>query len=158
MKTSSHPQAQEYLEPTHSLGYLCRINFREFSKALEKLTLPYGISAGQWRFLRVLWQRDNLTQRELSQRVGTREATTVRSVRKLEAAGLVVRRPSENDRRKVFVRLTPKARRLEHQLMPMVAEVNEMALTDISAADIETARRVLTQAYANLKQDQFPHE
>lgn len=155
---ASPSDAEPYLEPTHSLGYLCRINFREFSKALEKLTLPYGISAGQWRFLRVLWQQDNLTQRQLSQRVGTREATTVRSVRNLESAGLVTRNPSENDRRKVFVRLTPKARRLERKLMPMVAEVNDRALTNISAADIETARRVLTQAYVNLIQEQSPHD
>lgn len=151
--SSSRSEAQQYLDPTHSLGYLCRINFREFSKALEKLTLPHGISAGQWRFLRVLWQQDNLTQRQLSQLVGTTEATTVRSVRNLEEAGLVTRTPSENDRRKVFVRLTPRAKRLERKLLPMVAEVNNTALTNISEADIETARRVLTQAYTNLIQE-----
>ncbi len=140
------------------MGYLCRINFREFSKALEKLTLPHGISAGQWRFLRVLWQQDNLTQRELSQLVGTREATTVRSVRKLEQAGLVTRTPFAADRRKVYVRLTPKARRLERKLMPLVAEVNAKALRNISAADVDTARRVLAQAHANLIQEQSSHD
>ena len=141
---------EEHLDPMRSLGYLCRINFREFARALEQLTLPAGVSAGQWRFLRVLWQQDNLTQRELSALVGTREATTVRSVRSLEEAKLVVREPSSHDRRKVFIRLTPLARRLERKLMPLVVSVNEQALQGISADDIETTRRVLAQTFKNL--------
>jgi hypothetical protein len=30
-----------YLDPLHSVGYLSRINFRAFSKALENLTEPH---------------------------------------------------------------------------------------------------------------------
>ncbi len=63
-----------YLTPMHSMGYLTRVNFRMFSRALEKLTLPHGVSAGQWRLLRVLWEEDNITQRELSERTGTKRS------------------------------------------------------------------------------------
>lgn len=139
-----------YLDPMHSLGYLTRVNFRLFSAALEKLTLPHGVSAGQWRLLRVLWEEDNITQRELSERTATKEATTVHAVRSLITAGFAVRTPCKEDRRKVYITLTPKARRLRAKLMPLVAEVNEHALAGIDPADVEIARRVLSLTHANL--------
>ncbi len=134
----------------HSLGYLSRVNFRLFSKALENLTLPHGVSAGQWRLLRVLWELDNITQRELSDLCGTKEATTVHAVRSLIGAGLATRTPCNQDKRKVYITLTRKAKRLRARLMPLVVEVNEQALAGINAKDVATARRVLTQAHLNL--------
>ena len=133
-----------------SIGYLSRINFRAFSAELEKLTSPEGVSAGQWRFLRVLWESDDITQRELSDRVGIKEATTVRAIDGLVKAGLVVRHRSTEDRRKINIKLTPKASRLKSKLLPMVSEVNERALRGLSQADIDTTRRVLMHTYNNL--------
>ncbi len=139
-----------YLEPMHSLGYLTRVNFRLFSIALEELTLPHGVSAGQWRLLRVLWEKDNITQRELSEQTATKEATTVHAVRSLINAGLAIRTPCTEDRRKVYITLTAKARRLKATLMPMVVEVNERALAGIDPAEVEIARKVLSLTHANL--------
>ena len=145
------PKAKAYLEPMQSLGYLSRVNFRMFSRNLEKLTLPHGVSGGQWRFLRVLWEQDNLTQRELSNRAGTKEATTVRAIRGLVKSDFVLRTQSTTDKRKFHITLTPKARRLKTKLMPMVVRVNQQAIGNISQADIDTTRRVLAQTYANLQ-------
>lgn len=141
---------QDYLDPMNSIGYLARINFRAFSRALEQLTLQHGISAGQWRFLRVLWEQDDITQRELSDRVGIKEATTVKAVSALVAAGLVDRHPSQQDKRKIHIRLTRKAKRLRDKLLPMVTQVNEQALRGIPQADIDTTRRVLARTFTNL--------
>ena len=141
-----------YLDPMHSVGYQCRVNFRDFSRVLEQLTLPYGISAGPWRFLRVLWEEDGLSQRQLSERAGLREATTVRAVRSMMEAGLVVRTQCPDDKRKFIVKLTPKGRKLRTRLMPMVVKVNEIALRGIPKKDVDVARRVLAQSYANLRE------
>jgi len=139
-----------YLDPMNSIGYLSRINFRAFSRALEKMTITHGVTAGQWRFLRVLWEEDNITQRELSDRVGIKEATTVRAVTRLVKGRFVTRNACASDKRKLRIVLTPKARRLRAKLMPMVLEVNERAIKGLSRDDIETTRRVLAQTYANL--------
>ncbi len=139
-----------YLDPMHSLGYLTRVNFRDFSKALEKLTLPHGVSSGQWRLLRVLWEDDNITQRELSERTGNKEATTVHAVRSLVAAGLATRTRCKIDKRKQYIRLTPRARRLKAKLMPMVVQVNELAIAGIDAREVAITRKVLAQTYENL--------
>ncbi|MGI9327800.1 MAG: MarR family winged helix-turn-helix transcriptional regulator [Pseudomonadales bacterium] len=151
-KAVKAPSTSPYLDSMHSIGYLARINFRAFSRILEQLTLPLGVSAGQWRFLRVLWEQDNITQRELSDRVGTKEATTVHGVRSLISSGLAKRTRCTEDKRKIYITLTPRARRLRAKLMPMVAAVNEMALAGINPKDAAIARRVLAQTYANLEE------
>ena len=69
--------AEYYTDPENSIGYLARVVFRSFSRLLERRTLTHDVSAGQWRFLRQLWREDGITQRELSERVGMREPTTV---------------------------------------------------------------------------------
>ena len=142
--------AAEYLDPMHSIGYLSRINFRAFSAELEKLIGKHGVTTGQWRFLRVLWEEDDITQRELSDRVGIKEATTVRALNGLVSAGLVVRSRSTTDKRKKSVRLTRKARMLKDKLLPMVSVVNARAEKGLSKKDIETTRRVLARTYQNL--------
>jgi DNA-binding MarR family transcriptional regulator len=139
-----------YEDPSHSLGYLCRIAFRHFSRALEKRTLPKGVSSGQWRFLRVLWTEDGLTQRELSRRVGMREPTTVTALKRLERSGLIRRAGSEMDRRKVHVHLTAKAVALKAELMPMVAEVNVLATRGMKPGDVALLRDLLERLAANL--------
>jgi DNA-binding MarR family transcriptional regulator len=141
---------KKFEDPTNSVGYLLRIAFRSFSRALERRTLPFGISGGQWRFLRVLWTEDGLTQIELSRRVGMREPTTVAAVNGMERAGLVLRRKSKTDRRKVYVHLTSRAKRLKSKLMPFVAEVNALGLEGLSARRKEGLRQELIKIIANL--------
>ncbi len=142
-----------YADPTNSIGYLTRIAFRAFSRALEVRTAPHGVSSGQWRFLRVLWREDGLTQRELSRRVGMREPTTVIALKSLERSGFVTRQKSVEDRRKVHVFLTPEARALEAVLLPAVAEVNAVALAGLNPDEIDVLRKALTQVGRNLAAD-----
>ncbi|HET7335049.1 MAG TPA: MarR family transcriptional regulator [Rhizomicrobium sp.] len=152
-KKKDDAQLSRFDDPTNSYGYLLRITFRSFSRALERRTLPHGVTSGQWRFLRVLWNEDGLTQRELSRRVGMREPTTVAAVNSLERAGFVTRRKSEKDRRKVHVFLTARAKRLKPKLMPYVAEVNEIGLRGVSPHDVKLIREVLLKIRENFNED-----
>jgi len=139
-----------YEEPTNSVGFLARLTFRAFARALERRTIKKGVTIGQWRFLRVLWVEDGLTQRELSRRVGLREPTTVTALRSMERDGLILREQSSQDRRRVHVYLTTKAKRLRRGLLPAVAEVNKIAAAGIPDADLDTLQRTLMQIVANL--------
>jgi len=147
---SSADSAVRFADPNTSVGYLTRIAFRAFSRALERRTLPFGVSAGQWRFLRQLWIEDGLTQRELSRRVSMREPTTVTAVNSLVRSGFVDRVPSVSDRRKVHIHLTERGRTLRAALLPMVAEVNDLATQGIEPVEMATFLRVLASINANL--------
>lgn len=142
--------------PGGSTGYLVRQAHNALQRLLEQAIAPHGVLRGQWYFLRVLWEEEGLTQRELSARVGTKEPTTIVALRSMEAAGLVKRRRSETDRRKIHVDLTPKARRLRDKLLPLARSVNETATRGLSPDDLETLHRLLQKMVANL--DEPPAE
>ena len=138
-----------YADRMQSIGHLTRIAFRDFSGALGARFAKHDVTPGQWRFLRVLWEEDGISQRELSERVGAREATTVRSVRSLLSSGLVERHDDADDARKFRIFLTTRAKRLEATLLPYVSEVHAIAERGILRKDIETTRRVLLAMHRN---------
>ncbi len=129
--------------PEHSTGYLLRDTFRAFSKVLAARISPHGVTIGQWYFLWVLWEEDGLTQRELSQRVGMMEPTTVTALNGMEKRGYVRRVRNTEDRRKVNVFLTRKGRSLRNKLLPYAIEVNRFATEGVSEADLENLRSTL---------------
>jgi DNA-binding MarR family transcriptional regulator len=138
------------LPPWLSSGHLVRDAHRAFQRLLERRIAPYGVSRGQWYFLRVLWTSDGLSQRELSARVGMMEPTTVIALRSMEKAGLVRRVRSENDQRKVRVLLTAKAKRLRNELLGVARGITAAAETGIAARDLASFRRVIAQMTASL--------
>ena len=138
-----------YADRMQSIGHLARITFRDFSGELGARFAKHDVTPGQWRFLRVLWEQDGISQRELSERVGAREATTVRSVRSLLASGLVERHDDADDARKFRIFLTARAKRLEATLLPYVSDVHAIAERGIPRKDIETTRRVLLAMHRN---------
>jgi DNA-binding MarR family transcriptional regulator len=133
-----------------SLGYLVRDANRAFQRLLEKRIAPHGVTRGQWYFLRVLWEQDGLSQRELSSRVGMMESTTVIALRSMEKAGLIRRTRSADDRRVTRVHLTPKARRLRDRLLDISRGVNEQGADGIDAARLDEFRRVIARMTENL--------
>ena len=146
-------QESPYSEWTNSLGYLVRRSFRSLSAALEIRTSEYGVTASQWHFLRVLWLEDGISQRELSRRVNMREPTTVIAVKRLEKAGLIFRKPSAEDGRRIDIFLTPKAKKLKSKLMPLVEEVNDLAMKGMTADERSELRRLLTKVNRNLESE-----
>jgi MarR family transcriptional regulator, organic hydroperoxide resistance regulator len=136
--------------PRISSGYLVRDAHRAFQRLLERRIAPYGVTRGQWYFLRVLWIRDGLSQRELSARVGMMEPTTVIALRSMEKAGLIHRVRSDDDRRKVRVLLTARAKRLRNELLDVARTITDEAEEEISARDLASFRRVIARMTANL--------
>lgn len=144
-----HP-AKYYTDPDHSIGYLARVVFRSFSRLLERRTLTHDVSAGQWRFLRQLWRQDGITQRELSERVGMREPTTVVALKSLEAAEFIRREKTDTDKRKTYIYLTPHAKALELVLAPMNAEIHEVATRGMTDAEVEVLQAMMKRVIENL--------
>jgi len=138
------------LPPRLSSGYLVRDAHRAFQRLLERRIAPYGVSRGQWYFLRVLWIDDGLSQRELSARVGMMEPTTVIALRSMEKAGLILRVRADHDRRKVRVLLTAKAKRLRKELIGVARGITDAAEQGVAARDLVSFRRAIARMTANL--------
>jgi len=147
--SAGHDRAAEF-PPRLSSGYLVRDAHRAFQRLLERRIAAYGVTRGQWYFLRVLWNADGLSQRELSARVGMMEPTTVVALRGMAASGFVRRVRSDDDRRKVRVFLTAKAKRLRNELLDVARSITAEAEQGIAARDLAAFRRVIARMTANL--------
>jgi MarR family transcriptional regulator, organic hydroperoxide resistance regulator len=133
-----------------SVGYQVRQANRALQRELEDTIRPFGITTGMWYFLRVLWDTDGLSQRELSERVGTTEPTTVTALHAMEKRGLVVRVQNSGDRRKSNIYLTQPARQLRDMLLMHARGVNRTATSGIPASEIVALKRTLEKIRANL--------
>jgi DNA-binding MarR family transcriptional regulator len=133
-----------------SSGFLVRDANRAFQRLLERRIADYGVTRGQWYFLRVLWSEDGLSQRQLSARVGTMEPTTVIALRSMEKSGLIRRVRSRDDRRRSHVWLTPKAQRLRSELLRLARGITDQAEQGVGRADLAVFRRVIRRMTENL--------
>jgi len=112
----------------------------------------HGVSFGHWTFLRILWGRDGLTQRELSDEAGVMEPSTHAAIKAMEKLGYVRRTQLPGNRKTVYVHLTPRGRSLRAKLVPLAVAANRRAVRGLSSAEVETARRVLMAVTENLRQ------
>ena len=63
---SGDAEAPEFqFAKAESMGYLLRQAYRTFNKVLQAHIAADHVTIGMWNYLRVLWDEDGLTQREL---------------------------------------------------------------------------------------------
>ncbi|HEX9395978.1 MAG TPA: MarR family transcriptional regulator [Burkholderiales bacterium] len=114
------------------------------------------MSFGHWTFLRILWERDGHTQRELSGEAGVMEPTTAAALKAMEKLGYVSRSRRGGNRKNVHVHLTRKGRALRARLEPLAEEVNRMAVRGVRAGDVAAMRRALLAIIGNLMKNPSP--
>jgi DNA-binding MarR family transcriptional regulator len=161
LRAASEPATREILRhwqeavPNDRLAHLVKHAARGFARALQMRLAEHAVSYGHWSFLRILWESEGLTQRQLSGQAGVMEPTTFSALNAMERLGYVVRKPSPTSRKEIHVYLTRKGRGLKNKLVPLAEEVNKVALRDIGAADIATTRRTLLAFIENLAADEM---
>ena len=123
-------------------------------RSLQNRLAEHGVSFGHWAFLRILWEKDGLTQRELSEQAGVMEPTTFSALKTMETLGYVARKQMHGNRKKVFIFLTHRGRALKAKLVPLALDVNRVAVRGASAAEIAVTRKTLLAMIANLAEDE----
>ncbi len=143
---------QHWLEsvPDDRLAHLIRDVARAQMRALQQRLAPFGVSFGHWTFLRILWIRDGLTQKELSDLAGVMEPTTFSAVKAMEQMGLIERRQLAGNRKNMHVFLTPSGRALQKKLVPLAEEVNHISVRGIPDKTVTTLRKSLLAMIENL--------
>ncbi len=121
-------------------------------RSLSRRLAAHGVPFGHWTFLRILWERDGLTQRQLSEEAGVMEPSTFAAIKAMEKLGYVKRKRLPENRKNVYVHLTPKGRALESKLVPLARQVNEKGLRGLSARERATVRRALMTMIDNLRE------
>jgi DNA-binding MarR family transcriptional regulator len=140
--------------PDDRLAHLVKDATRALLRALQTRLAAHGVSIGHWTFLRILWERDGLTQRELSEQAGLMEPTTYSAVLAMARLGYVTRRHRGDNRKNVHVFLTRKGRALKAKLVPLAEDVNRVAARRVASADIAVTRLTLLAVIENLAREE----
>ena len=141
--------------PNDRMAHLVKDATRALVRSLQTRLAKHEVSFGHWTFLRILWEKDGLTQRELSREAGVMEPTTFTALKTMESRGYILRRQLAGNRRKVHIFLTTRGRALKRTLVPLAEAVNRAAVRGVTSADIAATRRTLMSVLVNLARDEL---
>ena len=131
-----------------TFGPLLHGTARAWRLKLDERLKPMGLSQAKWRTLMHLsLAEDALTQAEIAARLGVEEPTVVTLLHRLEKEGWIIRRGSPHDRRCKMVLLGQRAQDVISQISAEADKLRQEFMENISAADLRTCMRVLTQIY-----------
>jgi len=122
-------------------------------RVFEKLLVEYGIdqfNGAQGRILFVLWDNDNISIAELSEKTGLAKTTLTGMLDRLEKSGYIRRMFDRNDRRKVNIRLTHSARKLQDKYETVSRKMNRIFYRDFTDREIITFENRLRRILKNL--------
>lgn len=81
---------------------------KELIKNYKPLLDPLGITYTQYIAFMALWETDNLTVKELGQKLFLDSGTLTPLLKKMEQQGFIIRERSATDERIVYIKLTKK--------------------------------------------------
>lgn len=136
--------------PQDRLAHLVKDARRAMERALQIRLIDHSVSFGHWTFLRILWEHDGLTQRELAEQAGITAPTTFAAINAMESLGYVRREQKPDNRKKIYVYLTAEGKALKNKLLPVAEEINAIAINELELNEVLMARKVLLKITANL--------
>lgn len=114
------------------------------------LIAPLGLHPGQEALLLELARGGPRTQAQLSESLACEPPSVTVMTRKLEASGLVRRRPAPNDKRSSIVELTDGGRALVEQVKQVWCELAEETMSGVSADVASTLPGILATLADNV--------
>ncbi len=140
------------------------ILFREIRSLIDKC-LKTKLNLGNYTMpqamiMYYLTQNDNMKISELSKKMGLTNSTVSGIVDRLEDQGVVTRERSTEDRRVVYVELSPEHKKKNQDIYENLDRYFDGILTDIPPNDLESIIKSLTilknALASNLGEDQNP--
>lgn len=136
------------MEIQQSMGYLLNVSGRLIKRKLDIQLKRYDITTAQWAVLKLLAERDHLSQAEIAERTNSDRATCGAVIEKLIGKGLLQKELFEEDRRSYQVKIVPTAIAMVEEVTLLAVRVNESAMEGLSEVErrlfVHCLRRVIT--------------
>lgn len=126
-------------QPGHCIRRLQQIAVAIFLQE----TQAYGITPVQYAALQTIANSPSVDQRTLARAIGLDTSTIAGVVERLEMRGLLLRKPSPNDKRARQLSLTKAGHQLLAQALPSIFRAQTLMLEPLSATDREVFTRLL---------------
>ena len=119
-----------------------RLITREYQPYLDHL----GITYPQYLVLLVLWETDTISVNEISQKLILNTNTVTPLLKRMESQGLISRKRSGSDERKVMVHLTEKGKTMRNE----ATSIPQKLLDDLNAEKMTTGQLIDLRDKLNL--------
>lgn len=113
-----------------------------FRPALSK----HQLTEQQWRILRALYEKEELEPRELCQECCILSPSMAGILKRMEELNLIIKAPSEVDKRRVMVMLAPDV----DKIVEAVLEENKLAYDELAKKVGEAELLILMQQLDNM--------
>ncbi len=152
-EATTQPDVDVIQGSPHRIAFYIHDVSRMRKTLIDQILGPHGITRSQWWVLANLARHSDrsMSQVELGRVLDMKKVSVGELLTRLEASGYISREPSPKDGRAKLVQLTDKGRDALQAMTDLALPTNERIHDGISAADLETATRVLRQMKTNLR-------
>ncbi|MDB5398710.1 MAG: MarR family transcriptional regulator, transcriptional regulator for hemolysin [Acetobacteraceae bacterium] len=119
----------------------------------DKRARLHGMTRAQWAILIRLDRQPGISQKELSELLEVEPITVARLIDRLEARGMVERRPDPRDRRIWRLHLLRPARDVLHEIDEQRADMTRIVTAGIDDDSIEIMTETLVRMKSTLTQE-----
>ncbi len=132
------------------ISQIKRLSDRIFERILDDKGID-AFNGAQGRILYILWQEDNISLRDISERTSLAPTTLTSMIDRMEESGLVRRVSDSKDRRKILLALTDKARKLHGDYTEVSSQMTRIFYSGFTDEEIGQCEKLLEKIYNNLK-------
>jgi DNA-binding MarR family transcriptional regulator len=118
---------------------------------MHELLDELGLYRGQPSTLRALWASDGVTHSALAHSLNKSPATITKTVKRMERAGFVERKPDPRDERLSRVYLTDAGRDVQAAVEEVWRSFEEQAFAGFSEEEMAALRSMLQRVCHNIK-------
>jgi DNA-binding MarR family transcriptional regulator len=130
----------------HDVARLLRVD-------ADKRARLHGMTRAQWGILIWLDRQPGISQKELSELLEVEPITVARLIDRLQARGMVERRPDPRDRRIWRLHLLRPARDVLHEIDEQRADMTRFVTAGIDEDSLDTMTEALLRMKATLTQE-----
>lgn len=134
----------------HRISQIKHISDRLLEKILAEKNID-AFNGAQGRILYVLWNENNMTLSEISDKTSLAPTTLTSMTDRMEQSGLVQRLPHKTDRRKTILSLTPKAMDLKKDYDMVSDTMTDIFYEGFSEEEKVQCENMLERILDNLK-------
>lgn len=132
------------------IGRIKQIHGRLLNNFLSRKNIK-AFTAEQGRILHILWEKENISIKELALQTGLAINTLTVMLERMEKAKLIHRKSDERDRRKTLVSLTEYACSLKKEYNLILQEITQIFYKDFSDSEVEQFEMYLMRILKNIE-------
>jgi len=140
------------MDRLRNCGFLLKEVSRRYTLLFEQRATEFALTLSQCKALIRLEKNEGVSQARLAELADVDPMTMVRILDRMEADGLLERRPDPADRRARCLYLTSKAKPLLDQIWRLSEAIRAELFTGVAKSDRDVFMSVLEHMYVNISE------